>query len=180
MTYMEAGTDTPTFLVSLVAPLFVLVAPLFWILAPVALFFARHNAKGPAKNDIGRDDVPADDVLYLVERNAQVINRVVEYLRIRTREDLAQRGAERCKHCDALFVPVADKPWTLAGYCSRPCGLEQGEASIVFRSDEAPNARPTNIATRCSRGHVFEVLPSFAGCVRPCPTCGEKVRIGTS
>lgn len=26
-------------------------------------------------------------------------------------------------------------------------------------------------------GHVFSVSPSFAGCVRPCPTCAEKCQI---
>jgi len=99
---------------------------------------------------------------------------VLEYIRLRQKQDMRSQGGD-CLACGALYVSAAAKPWTSAGFCSKSCAATKNwkpPEEVAFTA-----ATASMIAVECSQGHTFEVLPSFAGCVRPCPECGQKSRV---
>ena len=104
--------------------------------------------------------------------------KVATLLREIDREQRKSSGAVTCSECDALFVPSADKSWTERGFCSASCAKQQGEAvSSEELFVQRGKSKVSNIEVTCPGNHTFEVMASFAGCIRPCPTCGEKCEV---
>ncbi|MEM7475011.1 MAG: hypothetical protein AAF483_08460 [Planctomycetota bacterium] len=107
------------------------------------------------------------------------------------RERMKQRGGSNCKHCDILFVPSENKPWTLVGACSKSCCAalhghteyaqieSMVKASTANASDKIREAKVKSniVQTQCSCGNEFSAPKMYAGTYRKCPHCGEKVLI---
>jgi hypothetical protein len=129
-------------------------------------------------NQMTASGISADVARYLTEKRSLVAPRVVEYIRLREQQNLQQRGAQSCKVCDARYVPSDEKPWSQEGYCSKVCATKDG-AAFTVETDTSPGRKPRahTIAVVCPQGHAFEVLESFAGCIRPCTECGAKTAV---
>lgn len=132
-------------------------------------------------NQVTVGNVSAELAASLVESRRTIKQRVGELLSAREQERLIERGAETCMACGLLFVPAPDKPWTGQGYCSKACAAA---SDVVCFNQDSPAIENERVASRrltvyvtCPAGHAFEVLATFSGCFRPCPTCGAKFKI---
>jgi len=83
-----------------------------------------------------------------------------------------------CITCGAKFVPNENKPWTQQGYCSKVCGLARAETKSIelLKRTLKTDHRPT-ITVTCPSDHKFDVMATFAGCIRLCPDCGAKCKV---
>jgi hypothetical protein len=125
-------------------------------------------------------DVPAAVVARLNEDPAQRISRVVAFANLIAQEELRERGGQNCGTCRALFVPAKGNTWHEEGYCSKVCLVKAKGESAIDKSSPAQNDRPRRVSAievECPSGHRFEVPASFAGMMRPCPTCGTKTPV---
>ena len=122
--------------------------------------------------------VAARVVQWLTEDRSLVAARVVAYIRMREQQALRDRGAQSCKVCDIIYMPAQDKPWTLAGYCSKSCAARGDlETPPIFQEvGEKHQEVPTMMVT-CPNGHTFYVPASFSGCLRKCTYCGAKTPV---
>jgi len=122
-------------------------------------------------------NIPGQTVIGLLENRATYRTRLLEFVRLKQKQDMRDKGGGACKSCDTMFAPGEGKPWTKAGYCSKACGAKGGwRMSTEEKVDEQKEVSPT-ISVSCPNGHKFEVLASFSGCRRPCLECGEKTEI---
>ncbi len=127
--------------------------------------------------------VDAETVRALTDERSSVEGRVVYYIRHREQEALRERGARPCRMCDALFMPVDEKPWTLEGHCSKLCAHRddhrdsslQQETPTFHEASTALGRRTVEVI--CPSGHPFEVPAAFSGCLRRCPACGAKTLV---
>jgi len=130
-------------------------------------------------NQVTVANVGAEVVRELVDTDRLVRRRVSEYLRIRDRQKLEERGAVVCPACQVLFVPAVNKPWNQQGYCSKACAA--GDAVVCFNptTDEKQSVGQGRLTVQvtCACGHESEHLASFSGCLRPCPSCGAKCKV---
>jgi hypothetical protein len=125
-------------------------------------------------------NIPAAVVAKLNEDPSSRMHRISEFVSAMERQRVIERGAKECLTCEMLFVPVADKPWSLAGYCSKSCFVrgdeDDSEGTTRASGSGESGFRPT-VQVQCEQGHRFEVLGSFRGMLRPCPQCGVKTRV---
>ena len=99
-------------------------------------------------------------------------------LPVRKSVDLKENGAIHCNCCKTLFVPSDRKVWNMNGYCSVDCSEKSGvSVSNEQIQRQLVEHKVSNIEITCPNGHKFSVMASFAGCMRPCPTCGEKCSV---
>lgn len=149
----------------------------WWALFTRWAWYARKKFS----NEITVANVNADEATDLVENRRLLKRRVSEFLSVRERERLLERGAITCKACDALFVPAAGKPWNEQGYCSKACAAEEGlvvfDQRISTAENESVDRGRLTLHIVCPTGHDFDVLASFSGCVRSCPICGAKCQV---
>jgi hypothetical protein len=139
-----------------------------------------------------------DVAMKLTENLKQTPQLVTEYLRIRKRELERQQGANSCRACHAIYIPVEGNEWNKAGFCSKVCWV-QGETQAeavhqerfahlerqgYLRPAEKPPTTVTpqkyqqrQIKVKCPAGHEFEVISIYSGCVRACPHCQQKCEI---
>ena len=142
--------------------------------------------------------VTADVATKLTADLSQTPKLVTEYVRLRKRELERQQGANSCRACHAIYIPVESNEWNAAGFCSKVCWV-QGEthaetvhqerfAHLERRDNFQPSANPPTMAAqqkyqqrlmkvKCPAGHEFEVSSIYSGCVRACPHCQQKCEI---
>jgi hypothetical protein len=133
-----------------------------------------------ASNQVSYLNIAADIVAKLNADPRSRMRRISELAISIQRQRAMDEGAEECATCGMLFAPVAGKPWTLEGYCSKSCYVQNEEDSsgdnTLAATPVGSGFRPT-LKVRCQEGHQFEVLASFRGTLRPCPHCGTKTRV---
>jgi hypothetical protein len=129
-------------------------------------------------NHVTVTNVGAEVILELVDTDRLIRRRVSEYLRIRERQKLEERGAIVCPACEVLFVPAANKPWNQQGYCSKACAADHATVCFTPVADEqSADRHRVTVLVVCPSGHESEHLASFSGCFRPCPVCGTKCKV---
>lgn len=108
---------------------------------------------------------------------------------LKHKSEMEERGGSHCDVCDVLFVPMADKPWTMVGTCSKSCcaakfnaqdysrieneviAATQGTAAVV-----AEQAKSESLVTvQCPCGYRFQLKKMYCGLRRKCPSCDQKV-----
>ena len=121
----------------------------------------------------------------------QIAVFVIEKEKAIQRERMHERGASHCKMCNILFVPSEDKPWTLAGTCSKSCcAAQHGSSSYVDVEEKISQEtkkvsgklknfkkESRRIETKCICGHEFSVPKMYEGTMRKCPQCETKTLI---
>lgn len=133
------------------------------------------NEVSSATNNFAVSGVSAEVASELTEDKSQTLERVSDYFRTRQQQQALSQGAKLCKTCQTLFYPTAEKLWTGQGFCSKLCGVKAGAITdVMIESPAALESTKRTIEVSCPGGHVFEVLPTFSGCLRPCPQCGAK------
>jgi DNA-directed RNA polymerase subunit RPC12/RpoP len=107
------------------------------------------------------------------------------------RKRMAERGAVHCRNCNILFVPSADKPWTLVSTCSKTCCVahyqvdeySQIEKQVQESSAEAAQylvqkkVNSAYIRLRCKCGNELKFPQMYKGTYRKCSNCGERVLV---
>jgi len=92
------------------------------------LIFGSEDWDESQQYDFDFPGVCADNAFKICQVPYREQYRVLEYIKYRQqldaeqqREAMIDRGGQVCSQCGALFVPIEDKPWTQAGYCSKVC-----------------------------------------------------------
>lgn len=126
-------------------------------------------------NAITVKEVPTDVAKFLTQDARAAPERISQYIRLRQNQELQKSGAIKCQKCDATFVPAA-QPWHQSGFCSRVCATKAGGLSDSPHqsSNTVVGAADGTLVVECPNGHRFDVLTSFSGCARPCPTCKAR------
>ncbi|MFT5525490.1 MAG: hypothetical protein ACI9HK_003458 [Pirellulaceae bacterium] len=131
-----------------------------------------------ATNHTTAGGISPDVAQYLTEDRRLLYSRVVEYMRLRGKQELVQQGTLPCRVCDVEYITLDSKPWTQDGYCSKLCAARDGANSPANVAEvSGGQERIPAIKVVCPNGHYFEVLASFSGCRRPCTECGEKTSV---
>ena len=106
------------------------------------------------------------------------------------RSKMEEKGAN-CEQCDVLFVVSPQKPWTMAGCCSKVCcatkfhstdyALIEDKVLAATRDSVAhfeENSRDNSrIEVECSCGYRFTLPTMYRGIYRKCPSCQRKILI---
>gem|GEM_PF-6232748 len=79
------------------------------------------KTKRKSTNQRTAEGVSSETVRNLTLEPSSVESRVLSYLSLREQQDLSDSGAQTCQECGSLYVPVREKSWTMAGYCSKAC-----------------------------------------------------------
>ncbi len=103
---------------------------------------------------------------FMMDRNAKSIRR-----------DIERRGGQRCKRCNMVFIPKAENPWYEAGYCSHTCHALSDPVGVQKISSSEASISSNLMVAKCPNGHEFTVPRMFAGVIRLCPECQERVLI---
>jgi len=90
-----------------------------------------------------------------------------------------------CIICGTNFSLRSLQPYSANGFCSEDCAAKarnnnssNGESRQDVRSNINTSSETAPVITiTCPKQHSFTVMASFAGCVRPCPKCGEKCQV---
>lgn len=143
-------------------------------------------------NQVSAAGITSDVAQKLTGQPSLVAFQVTQHLRKQETQELHDRGAQPCQTCRTLYVPVAGKPWTEQGFCSKSCAVQGGveisalnlESSSESSGEPAQNESQTSgsqpsftTTVKCPNGHEFEVMVSFSGLMRPCSECGAKTRV---
>lgn len=117
---------------------------------------------------------------YVARKESQLFNK--------HKAQMEERGGKNCEACNMLFVPSADKPWTLVGVCSKACCADKYKASdysqiekdvlstaAQLRSSVEEKSVSDQVAVSCDCGNTFNLNRMYCGLFRKCPACGKKV-----
>ena len=139
-------------------------------------------------------DVPGDEIVSVYagqgdnrELLAALVGRLQQQEADAHRARMANRGAQPCGHCGAVFVPMPNKLWTMASACSKVCcakmmgaeryaDIEEKLAAEVGAPADTSKAKrlTASLEVPCVCGEKYQVPRTYVGTRRPCPHCGER------
>jgi hypothetical protein len=86
----------------------------------------------PKREERSFSGVTAADASAICRSRSGQNDRLLEFIRsleasaeAEHRQVMVARGARECLACGATFVPVTNKTWTQAGFCSKICHIER-------------------------------------------------------
>ncbi len=135
-------------------------------------------------------NIPAADVADIARLGWDYKRGAFHYMEMRRELDAATEreaqkanGGRNCVRCGFFYMPVADKPWTTAGYCSQGCcGSLEADNDLPYLPVAPEVETASKLSSRphpvvCRNGHAFEVAAMYVGTYRPCPICRQKTEV---
>ena len=92
----------------------------------------------------------------------------------RDRRILRDKGAKNCAECGVFFVPNAEKPWTIASFCSKGCLAKHNSTDDRKIAEDHALSPSQFVSVDCQCGKQYQVATIYIGTLRKCPSCGEK------